>query len=170
MAYQSRRNRDRRKYDDKRTIVPVIRNVNTAGKVIHPGEPIPKNITNEKFRKRLWTSGRAVYKEDYRPVKSTPSEETEEQKAEREEARKIELVGLIKALGGKADKRSKLENLESKHDKLVADKAEADRIEAERMAAAGGGDGSDIDPDLEGSKITPIDQMGGAGGNSSEEE
>jgi len=60
--------RTARQFDDDKALTPANRNINTAGKSIHPGEPISKDDTTREFRLRLWTKGRAVYMDDFSPV------------------------------------------------------------------------------------------------------
>ena len=70
MAFNRHKNRRRTAalFDDKKDTTPTRRNINTAGKTFHPGQPLDKEITNLDFRTRLWVSGRTVYLDDHSPV------------------------------------------------------------------------------------------------------
>jgi len=101
--------RDRRDYDDKRPIVAALRPIHTNDTVIHKGEVIDHKITEEPFRRRLWASGRAEYKDEYQPVDVAPKADEKE-----------DLIAKIKELGGKATKSMRVETLQAKLADLVA--------------------------------------------------
>jgi len=103
--------RDRRDYDDKRPIVAALRPINTSDTVIHKGDVIDHKITDEPFRRRLWASGRAEYKDEYQPVDVAAETKAKDKGDDADE--KAELIAKIKELGGKATKSMKVETLQT---------------------------------------------------------
>ncbi len=75
MSNRDNARRTSRAFDDKKTLTPARRNINTAGTVFNPGDTIDKKKTTREFRLRLWKSGRADYKEDAQPVKTVAATE-----------------------------------------------------------------------------------------------
>lgn len=80
MAFNRHRNRRRTKalFDDSKPLTPTRRAINTAGDLIQAGDIISKKITTLEFRRNLWISGRAVYKDDM--VAASPKKKSKPKK------------------------------------------------------------------------------------------
>jgi len=70
-------NSSRRQFDDERDLTPRRRNINTAGKTFHPGEPIDRECTTLQTRALWYRTGRVVYLDEFNPIQTKQSDETE---------------------------------------------------------------------------------------------